>query len=149
MRRGASKEILVESAIIELFNKQRKEADETQNKWSSLRQCYLPLLKRLEKLKPELEFSKYGYLRVDVSGDAHTITAVIRALRTSGFKAEGFTPPKKNTSSFSVFFTQEEAPYTQVYLTFCSTVCKVVQVGTKMVEQPVYETVCGGEVENV
>lgn len=81
------------------------------------------------------------YARFSLSGDKHKLSAAVRALRTRGFKTEE-EPPKKGQSTWTSVFSRHDID--DVTLSFSSTACRLVKVGTKqvMVDQPVYETVC-------
>jgi len=73
------------------------------------------------------------------SGNKHDLAGCVRALRVNGFKSDS-APPGKHDSSWTAFFHNEEGA--KVYFNFSSKVCRRVKVGTKMVEQDLYETVC-------
>lgn len=77
------------------------------------------------------------------TGDAHRLAAVVRLLRVNGFL---FTAarPVKGATSWSSFFNKENVDIS-FHLTFSSSTCRRVQVGTETVERPIYETRCGEE----
>jgi hypothetical protein len=80
-----------------------------------------------------------------VRGDGEVLTMAIRFLRTRGYKTDA-APPEKVAAVWEALFVHgEDLNQPRVRLTWASTVCKQVQVGTKMVEQPVYEIRCGEE----
>lgn len=81
----------------------------------------------------------YIGLNIYAAGDKHDLAGVIRALRVNGFKLEG-EPPAKSTPSWTGFFYNLARAC--IYVSFSSKVCRRVKVGTKMIEQDVYETVC-------
>ena len=80
---------------------------------------------------------------VAVAGDKHEFAAAIRALRVNGFKTDE-EPPAKNEPSWCGHF--ERVDGARMYLSFTSKSCRRVKVGTKMVEEDVYETVCNEQV---
>ena len=106
--------------------------------WSKFREQMMPIVFALQALEAELNFS--GDLNVRVSGDSAKLISVIRVLRTNGFKTDE-PALQKNKSYWSANYYKDgfELP---VWLSFSSTVCRTVKVGTKMVEQDVYEVQC-------
>ena len=80
-----------------------------------------------------------GSFDLHIAGDRHTLTAGIRALRTHGFTREG-EPPQPKQPSFSGFYYHPGGAI--IWFSFTSRACRRVKVGTKMVEQDIYETVC-------
>lgn len=73
------------------------------------------------------------------SGDKFVLQGIFAALRKADYEPSS-RPQKDELSSFSTYFSKADAP--RLWISFSSTKCRRVQVGTKMVEQPVYETVC-------
>jgi hypothetical protein len=100
---------------------------------------------------PLLELEETGYpidvrltsVSVDIrfSGPRKMLNDVFGILRKYGFKPD--KRPKEGETSYSGFFHDEVGR--AFYLSFSSTSCRRVQVGTKTVEQPIYETVCDDE----
>lgn len=83
-------------------------------------------------------------LDISITGTKHDLEAVWRELRKMGFESPD-NRPKATDPSFTGYF-KRQIDGCKVYLFFSSTVCRRVKTGTRMVEQDVYETVCG-EVE--
>ncbi len=82
-----------------------------------------------------------------VRGDGELLAQAIRFFRTRGWVSQT-EKPKPNSADYSCEFTHsEKVNEPRLALHWTSTVCKMVQVGTKMVEQPVYETVCAEPVD--
>lgn len=108
-------------------------------RWNAVKDFYRPIINALQRLGIEPRFS--SEIDVCFAGDAHKLAAVVRLLRTAGF-ATTASKPKAGDTSWSAFYKHPECQ-TDVYLSFSSSVCKRVKVGTKMVEQDVYETHCG------
>jgi hypothetical protein len=79
-----------------------------------------------------------GSLDICVSGDKHTLAACVRAMRVRGF--DGGRRPEAGATSHSTFY--EHGRGAQIWFSFTSKACRQVKVGTKMVEQDVFETVC-------
>jgi hypothetical protein len=73
------------------------------------------------------------------SGTAGAFKQIWAFLRKEGYKP-GSRPEEIRLSSFCTWWYKEESM--QIWFSFSSTQCKVVKVGTKMVEQAVYETQC-------
>lgn len=111
---------------------------ESLREWSERRVLYTPLVEKFEGINAEPQWSS-NYLYVPVTGDKAKLAQAIRILRTAGLVSEN--KPKPNQPSFQSFY--EDAGKTRkVYLNFTSSVCKRVQVGTKMEEVPVYQVKC-------
>lgn len=95
-----------------------------------------PLFADVEALGSE-PYMTADWLYISLTGDKHKFLAFARVLRKHGFK---LNPVQKGATGFNQFCNElEELP---IYVTFSSTVCRRVKVGTKMVEQDVFETVC-------
>jgi hypothetical protein len=83
-----------------------------------------------------------GYdMNISLSGDKHMLEAAWRVLRKLGFDAPS-SRPEANQSSWNGRFHRKADDCT-IYLFFTSSVCRRIKTGTKMVEQDIYETVCG------
>jgi hypothetical protein len=78
-------------------------------------------------------------ISVALTGDGPTLARVWSHFRRHGYICT--ERPKKDDTQFYGWWRQKECA--DILLSFTSTLCKRVQVGTKMVEQPVYETQCG------
>lgn len=101
-----------------------------------------PLFLWLEQHDLDVGFDiRYGSMDLYFSGDGRRLGSVWGELRRSGFECG--SRPKKGDTSFTGFFRKEGFPH--IYLSFSSTLCKRVQVGTQLVEQPIYETQCAGD----
>jgi len=98
------------------------------------------LFRRLEELDIEPSFSlSDGDVNVYFTGDGHKLAEVWKALRQAGY--ETTARPKKGDSTFYAHWNLEG--YSTIWMNFSSSVCRRVQVGTQMVEQPIYEVQCG------
>lgn len=108
-------------------------------KWASIRDFYRPVINAMTKAGIEPGFQD-GYIRAHFAGDAHKLANIVRILRTAGFDTHAGRP-KPGDTEWSAFYTHPNCS-TQLWLYFTSSICKRVQVGTKFVEQPVFETRC-------
>jgi hypothetical protein len=108
-------------------------------KWQSIKDFYRPIINAFQRLGLEPRLST----EVDVSfaGDAARLATVVRILRTSGFETRS-ERPKPGSTTWYAYFEHPDCS-TKVWLNFTSSVCKRVKVGTKMVEQDVFEVQCG------
>ncbi|MGH9425202.1 MAG: hypothetical protein ACRD2L_02700 [Terriglobia bacterium] len=79
-------------------------------------------------------------VNLGVTGDKHTLLAAVRRLRANGFSHRD-SPPRENAPEWYAYF--RHAAGAKIFFRFTSTSCRRVKVGTKMVEQDVFETVCG------
>lgn len=98
------------------------------------------LFRRLEELDIDPKFSLVdGDIDLSFAGDGPKLSEVWKALRAAGYQPNN--RPEKGKSSFYTHWHHEG--YSTVWMNFSSTVCRRVQVGTKTVEQPIYEVQCG------
>lgn len=114
----------------------------TQNaaKFRDVLQAKSDLFVALEELDIDIRYDfDGGSVDVVFCGDGDKLGKVWGLLRRAGYYTE--SRPKKGETGFNAFW---DCPgYAKVWLQFSSTMCRRVQVGTKMVEQPVYEVQCG------
>ena len=112
-----------------------------------LRECYksrkpeiAALAQALKKLDAKIIRATIDNYSIDlaIAGDKHDLNAVFGALRKLGYEPDGRAQEK--VASFSTWFRQ--ADFHNIYLSFSSTKCTRVKVGTEMKEVDVYETVC-------
>jgi hypothetical protein len=75
-----------------------------------------------------------------IAGDSEILKRVFTIFRNRGY-APSNRPDENDKTGFSCFFNHPDFEC-RFWLNFSSTVCHRVQVGTKMVEQPVYKVVC-------
>lgn len=108
-------------------------------RWHAIREFYRPIVNAFHRLGIEPSLSTD--VDISFSGDAAKLAAVVRILRTSGFTTAS-DRPKEGDTTWYARYTHPDCP-TSVWLYFTSSVCKRVKVGTKMVEQDVYEVQCG------
>ncbi len=85
-------------------------------------------------------------LDIHVAGDHHVFNGMFGALRKLGYNCES-KPKDKIMASWCCWWHQEGCssyrdPDPKLWVSFNSTKCRRVQIGTKMVEQIIYETVC-------
>ena len=115
------------------------ELAKARQRWNSVKDFYRPIVNAFHRLGIEPGLSN----DVDVSfaGDAHKLASVVRILRTSGFDTQSARPKEGDTTWYARYVHPEVS--VNVWLYFTSSVCKRVKVGTKLVEQDVYETQCG------
>ena len=85
-------------------------------------------------------------LDLNFSGDKHTLQGIFAALRNAGYIPSS-RPKDEKLVDFSCWWDKDGAPFDKknqmrLWINFTSTSCKRVKVGTKMVEQDVYDIVC-------
>ncbi len=81
-------------------------------------------------------------LDIHISGDHHAFKGMFSALRKLGYNCES-RPMDKTMASWSCWWYHEDKDkHPSLWVSFGSTKCTRIQTGTKMVEQPIYETVC-------
>jgi hypothetical protein len=112
---------------------------ERRETWKMHKAVLSPIVNALRKLGACISFP--DSLDVTLIGDAAVLAKAVRILRTSGYSFPSASRPKKGDTTWVQFFTRSECSV-RIWFNFSSSVCRRVQTGTKMVEQPVFETVC-------
>lgn len=79
------------------------------------------------------------HINLSFAGDGEKLKTVWGHMRRAGFNTT--TRPAKGDTEFNAFWHQEG--FAGIFMMFSSTMCRRVKVGTKMVEQAIYETQCG------
>jgi hypothetical protein len=98
------------------------------------------LFRAFEELDLSLSFNLDNeYMNLSFAGDGEKLKTVWGLMRRNGFNTT--QRPKKGETTFNSFWAQEG--YAEIFMMFSSTLCKRVKVGTKMVEQDIFETQCG------
>lgn len=120
------------------------EATQNAKKWTALFQStvnsHLGLFRWLEEQDLDVRFSlSDGDMNLSFTGDGPRLGKVWGELRRAGWAPN--THPKKGESNFYTHWTK--AGCATLWMNFTSSVCRRVQVGTQMVEQPIYEVQCG------
>lgn len=129
----------IEPTEIELLlDKDALALTERRARWARYRNELLPMVRAFQKLNATFYFP--DTLDVSIYGDKHTLAAAVRIFRTHGFSTAS-EPPKKGDSTWSVFYSKNDCDL-RWWFRFSSSVCRRVKVGTRTVEQDVYETVC-------
>jgi hypothetical protein len=108
--------------------------------WNSCRDFFGPVVNALARIGAEPYLSG-GTIYVAMTGDKDKLTQAFRIFRTVGMEFAGDRPKKGDSSWSAIFKHPSQTVY--VYFQFTSSVCRRVKVGTKTVEQDVYETQCG------
>jgi hypothetical protein len=98
------------------------------------------VLDAFEVLGASIDVSSDCEINVRISGDKECFTKCWKLWRSVHIR---LSPPAEATEVYEHI----EPLGVRVWFHFCSTVCKRVQVGTKMVATPVYETHCGDPLE--
>jgi len=101
------------------------------------------LFRRLEELDIDIRFSiEDGDINMNFTGDGEKFGAVWAELRRAGWMPNN--RPEKDTkkSEFYTHWNHEDEGLARFWMHFTSAVCKRVQIGTKTVEQPIYEVQC-------
>jgi hypothetical protein len=110
---------------------------ERRETWAMYKDRMAPIVNAIRKLGGDVALT--DSLDIRLVGDARLLATAVRIMRTSGYSCSGKKPVKGDTT-WSAIFTSP--PCISIWFSFSSSVCRRVQVGTQMVEQPVFETVC-------
>lgn len=122
--------------LVELYQSAKRHTQQFQVTINALPQLFL----KLEQLDIDVAFDiRYGSIDIAFTGDGARLAEVWAALRQSGYKPS--SRPEKGATAFSAFWNREE--FAKIWMNFSSSVCRRVQIGTQMVETPIYETQCG------
>lgn len=98
------------------------------------------LFRTFEELDLTVSFNLDNeYMGLSFAGDGEKLKTVWGHMRRAGFNTS--QRPAKGDTTFNSFWSQEG--FADIFMMFSSTLCKRVKIGTKMVEQPIYETQCG------
>lgn len=108
------------------------------NEWNRCKDRYLKFVQEMVLLGCDFSTDSEFNFHFRVAGDKQKFLQLVRCHRRYGFKPS--MPEKGATSAF--WRINDYAEQIGMYLSFSSTVCHRVKVGTKMVEQDVYETKC-------
>lgn len=104
-----------------------------------------PLVRALAELDIEPKIDGYSF-DINFSGNKARLDQIWNLVRTTGYEFDGSKEdrPQANKSYWSGWFSYKDAelPYARMYMSFSSTICKQVKVGTKMEEVDIYETRC-------
>jgi hypothetical protein len=90
-------------------------------------------------IEPTFDFRSTS-IDLSFTGSGDKLAMVWHLLRANGWTTN--SRPKKGDTSYNGFWDAPNDERARVWVQFSSSVCRRVQVGTKMVEQPIYETVC-------
>lgn len=120
------------------------EASQNAQKWTALFQttvnAHIAFFRWLEEQDLDVRFSLAdGDINLSFAGDGRRLGQVWGELRRNGYAPNAH--PKKGESQFYTHWHKEG--FSTVWMSFSSTMCRRVQVGTQMVEQPIYEVQCG------
>ena len=132
----------VDFILPKIKEKHDKIVDRAQN-WIAGKDQVLPVLLAFQALGGNISVDGDCDIIVGIAGDKDCFINCWKLWRSCGVRLD--TPPPGATSvnqlltAFGIKF----------YFCFSSTVCKRVQVGTKMVETPVFETQCGTDLNTI
>ena len=126
------------NSIDKYLDQREKDLQAARHSWEADKPVLLPIVNGLEELGIESNYSS-NYLNIPFTGDKHKLAAVVRMLRKRGFKTLK-KPPQANDTDWYTFYQGHNLT---IWLHFTSAVCRRIKIGTTLVPQDVYETVCG------
>jgi len=132
-------EYLPAATMLKIIEKQQKAAKNFKAFQATV--TSLPALFRaLEEMDiPPTFDGDYDYMGLSFTGDGKKLGDVWGLLRRNGYKTDA--RPQKGDTTFYAFWEHERLA--KIFMNFTSSVCRRVKVGTRMVEQDIYETQCG------
>jgi len=104
-----------------------------------------PLFVALESLEIDIRIdaNSTACIEIPFTGNGERLAEVWGLLRRAGWKLAS-NPPKKDDTTFNgIWAHQSDKRFADLWVSFTSTSCRRVQIGTQLVEQPVYEVQCG------
>ena len=109
----------------------------------SYREVYDRLLEDLEKATPDATSVTLDDLSLNLgfSGNRQDVTNVFKVLRKHGFVIPD-PRPGEHEPEWCGYFMHEDEAKCRIWVSFSSTVCRRVQVGTQTQEVPIYDIVC-------
>lgn len=132
--------------MIDVFAKLQAALDEKKKLLRKRRAAMKFHMAKLQALFTELDplgcdpWTDGDWIYLTVTGDKHAFLAFARIIRKHGFELPKI---EKGATGFNQFVHLGEGDNAvTLYFTFTSTACRRVKVGTKMVEQEVFEVVC-------
>lgn len=133
-------EPLLDSPVDLLLTQRALELAQQRQRWNAVKDFYLPIINALQRCGAEV-YDISPEIDVRLIGDGPKLTQFVRIMRTAGFEIQG-NRPKPGDTTWNAFFAHPECGM-RLWLTFTSSVCRRVKIGTRMVEQDVFETQCG------
>lgn len=137
---SAQLDTILESSVDINLAEQQLRLAKLRQRWTACRDLFAPTIAAFQRMGIE-PYMNDDYVMVQATGDKTKLEQSFRILRSAGFNFNA-ARPKKGDSQWYAFFTHSESE-TKIFFQFTSSVCKRVKVGTKMVEQDIYETQCG------
>jgi hypothetical protein len=138
---NAQVETVLESSVDISLAEQALKLAKMRQRWAACRDIFAPVVSAFQRIGIEPTFQGDDYVTVMATGDKSRLEQAFRILRGAGFTFRA-DRPKKGDSQWYAFFAHPDSE-TKIFFQFTSSVCKRVKVGTKMVEQDVFETQCG------
>ncbi len=111
--------------------------------WLKAKEELLPVFKAFEVLGADISADATAHICVRIAGDKDCFVRCWKLWRSVGVR---LSPPEKGATQVAEFIHPFDV---RVFFYFTSTVCKRVKVGTKMVEQDIYETHCGTDLATI
>lgn len=126
-------------------HKLERELEEYRDMWVQRLMDYLQHRELFESLYSKLvgfctSISMSGDMDVRLAGGKAELLEAVRIIRQAGFICSS-DRPKAGDTTWTAYW-RKPGVKVAVYFSFSSTVCKRVQVGTKMEPMPIYETRC-------
>lgn len=128
--------------MITTIKKEKKNLKEQKAHMKKHNEHYIAIANGLIKIQEyiiDIRFDGISSMDLKVAGDHHVLNGTWSALRRLGYEPSERLKEDKVTG-VCVWFYKNDWP--TIWFSFSSTKCTRKQVGTKMIEQPIYETVC-------
>lgn len=131
--------------IAAMLTLEEMELRRKQRLWRDSREAVLPIVSAMVEIGAEPVMCAND-VTFRLTGGKGKLVKAIRILRTGGYNSYSTKPRAGDTTWMGKF---ERPDSLNLWLQFTSTACRRVQVGTKLQEVPVYEVVCGDDLEQI
>jgi hypothetical protein len=108
--------------------------------WNRHKALLFPIITALVEQGIEPHY-KTDDISIEFTGDAAKLRDAMAVIVDADFSTT-FAPAKPGDTMWYGWFTREDCPI-KLWVHFTSSVCTRKKIGTKMIEQDVYETICG------
>jgi len=111
--------------------------------WIENKDKLLPVLQAFKILGADVSVQPTCHIHIGIAGDKDCFVKCWKLWRSLEVRLAAVEPGATEVCQFIYPHTVE------CLFHFTSTVCKRIKVGTKLVEQPIYETQCGADLSTV
>lgn len=126
----------------------KQSLEENQTHWDNFKDFYESLATEVESNPAVTMTPRECYCDITLSGTKTELGVMVRALRSRGLVPD--SRPRKEDVSWTTWWRHQDRKklnyskaFPKIWLSFHSTQCERVKIGTKMVEEAIFEVKCG------